>query len=102
MGGACVNFIPLCTLGRRFSALISAPSYLPLTRCNLHSSPPLQFNRCDANDEHHIVRMLDFFLFRKHLCLVFEKLDVNLFELLKVCGESVGDALHVDATWETR
>lgn len=53
-------------------------------------SPSPPFNRCDANDEHHIVRMLDFFLFRKHLCLVFEKLDVNLFELLKVCGESVG------------
>jgi dual specificity protein kinase YAK1 len=39
--------------------------------------------RCDPNDTHHIVRMIDFFLFRKHLCLVFEKLDVNLFELLK-------------------
>lgn len=39
--------------------------------------------RCDPRDEHHIVRMLDFFLFRKHLCLVFERLDVNLFELLK-------------------
>jgi hypothetical protein len=39
--------------------------------------------RCDPHDTHHIVRMIDFFLFRKHLCLVFEKLDVNLFELLK-------------------
>ncbi|KAL6747277.1 kinase-like domain-containing protein [Haematococcus lacustris] len=39
--------------------------------------------RCDPLDRHHIVRMLDFFLHRKHLCLVFEKLDVNLFELLK-------------------
>ena len=58
-------------------------------------SPTPSFNRCDANDEHHIVRMLDFFLFRKHLCLVFEKLDVNLFELLKVRGESVGGGLLV-------
>ncbi len=39
--------------------------------------------RCDPHDERHIVRMLDSFLFRKHLCIVFEKLDVNLFELLK-------------------
>ena len=39
--------------------------------------------RCDPDDAHHIVRMTDFFLFRKHLCLVFERLDVNLFELLK-------------------
>lgn len=39
--------------------------------------------RCDPHDERHIVRMIDSFLFRKHLCIVFEKLDVNLFELLK-------------------
>jgi dual specificity protein kinase YAK1 len=39
--------------------------------------------RCDPSDERHIVRMVDYFLFCKHLCLVFEKLDVNLFELLK-------------------
>lgn len=42
--------------------------------------------RCDPGDARHIVRMTDFFLFRKHLCLVFEKLDVNLFELLKRNG----------------
>eukprot|EP00798_Chlamydomonas_sp_ICE-L_P024982 gene24982-10644_t len=39
--------------------------------------------RFDVADEHHIVRMTDFFLFRKHLCIVFEQLDVNIFELLK-------------------
>ncbi len=39
--------------------------------------------RCDANDEHNIVRMVDYFLYARHLCLVFEKLDMNLFELLK-------------------
>lgn len=39
--------------------------------------------RCDPGDQRHIVRMLDSFLFHKHLCIVFEKLDVNLFELLK-------------------
>jgi hypothetical protein len=32
------------------------------------------------------VRMVDFFLYRSHLCLVFEKLDVNLFELLRRNG----------------
>ncbi|EFJ45990.1 hypothetical protein VOLCADRAFT_30949, partial [Volvox carteri f. nagariensis] len=42
--------------------------------------------RCDPADQHHVVRMVDFFLFRKHLCLVFEKLDVNLFELLRRNG----------------
>ncbi|KAL6745929.1 hypothetical protein V8C86DRAFT_3122139 [Haematococcus lacustris] len=34
-------------------------------------------------DRHHIVRLLDFFLYRKYLCLVFEKLAVNLLELLR-------------------
>ena len=31
--------------------------------------------RCDVADEHHIVRMTDFFLYRKHLCLVFEQVS---------------------------
>jgi dual specificity protein kinase YAK1 len=45
----------------------------------------LQFlnKRVDPEDKHHIVRMLDCFLWRKHLCLVFELLSVNLYELLK-------------------
>jgi len=37
----------------------------------------------DPDDKHHIVRMLDCFSWRKHLCLVFELLSVNLYELLK-------------------
>lgn len=45
----------------------------------------LQFlnKRVDPDDEHHIVRMRDCFSWRKHLCLVFELLSVNLYELLK-------------------
>ncbi len=39
--------------------------------------------RADAGDGHHIVRMRDFFVFRAHLCLVFELLSVNLYELIK-------------------
>jgi serine/threonine protein kinase len=37
----------------------------------------------DAEDKAHIVRLLDYFVYRNHLCLVFELLSVNLFELLK-------------------
>ena len=40
-------------------------------------------NRGDAEDRHHIVRMRDFFVFRNHLCLVFELMSVNLYELVK-------------------
>eukprot|EP01103_Thecamoeba_quadrilineata_P007890 TRINITY_DN17711_c0_g1_i1.p1 TRINITY_DN17711_c0_g1~~TRINITY_DN17711_c0_g1_i1.p1 ORF type:complete len:731 (-),score=93.75 TRINITY_DN17711_c0_g1_i1:241-2433(-) len=37
----------------------------------------------DPDDKHHIVRMIEFFIFRNHLCLVFELLNMNIFELLK-------------------
>eukprot|EP00232_Nephroselmis_pyriformis_P009544 CAMPEP_0182880550 /NCGR_PEP_ID=MMETSP0034_2-20130328/16631_1 /TAXON_ID=156128 /ORGANISM="Nephroselmis pyriformis, Strain CCMP717" /LENGTH=484 /DNA_ID=CAMNT_0025013543 /DNA_START=95 /DNA_END=1545 /DNA_ORIENTATION=+ len=40
-------------------------------------------NRCDPEDEHHIVRMLDFFVYKGHLCLVFELLSANLYELIR-------------------
>ncbi|KAK9828210.1 hypothetical protein WJX74_003592 [Apatococcus lobatus] len=45
----------------------------------------LQFlnTRSDPNNTHHIVRMKDYFTFRNHLCLVFELLSVNLYELIK-------------------
>lgn len=39
--------------------------------------------RCDPGDVHHIVRLHDAFLHRNHLCLAFEQLGINLFELLK-------------------
>ncbi|CAG8540843.1 11426_t:CDS:10 [Ambispora gerdemannii] len=37
----------------------------------------------DAQDEHHILRLRDTFIHKKHLCLVFELLSVNLYELIK-------------------
>ncbi|WVZ74036.1 hypothetical protein U9M48_022266 [Paspalum notatum var. saurae] len=36
----------------------------------------------DPDDKHHIVRMLDFFLYQNHLCIAFEMLGHNLYELL--------------------
>lgn len=38
-------------------------------------------NRLDLNDEHGIVRLLDFFYYREHLFLVFELLRQNLYEV---------------------
>jgi dual specificity protein kinase YAK1 len=37
----------------------------------------------DKNDEHHLLRMLDSFIHHNHLCLVFECLSSNLYELIK-------------------
>lgn len=37
----------------------------------------------DPDDEKRIVRMLDFFVYRKHLCIAFELLSVNLYDVLK-------------------
>ncbi|WWD19562.1 hypothetical protein CI109_104023 [Kwoniella shandongensis] len=37
----------------------------------------------DPHDRHHILRMLDSFTHKSHLCLVFECLSSNLYELIK-------------------
>ncbi|KAG0169252.1 dual specificity protein kinase yak1 [Apophysomyces sp. BC1021] len=39
--------------------------------------------RYDSEDKHHILRLKDTFIHRKHLCLVFELMSVNLYELIK-------------------
>ncbi|KAI9264296.1 kinase-like domain-containing protein [Phascolomyces articulosus] len=39
--------------------------------------------RHDPEDQHHILRLKDTFIHKKHLCLVFELLSVNLYELIK-------------------
>lgn len=45
---------------------------------------PKQLNtEADKNDEHHLLRMLDSFIHHNHLCLVFECLSSNLYELIK-------------------
>ena len=38
--------------------------------------------KLNKKDQEHIVKLLDFFYFRFHLCLVFELLDVSLLDLL--------------------
>lgn len=43
-------------------------------------------NNRDADENHHIVRMRDTFIFRNHLCIVVELLSLNLYELIKQNG----------------
>lgn len=38
----------------------------------------------DPEDKHHIVRIYDYFVFQRHLCIAFELLDTNLYELIKL------------------
>ncbi|QSS66614.1 protein kinase [Histoplasma capsulatum] len=40
-------------------------------------------SKLDKNDDHHLLRLRDTFIHRQHLCLVFELLSVNLYELIK-------------------
>eukprot|EP00055_Hartaetosiga_balthica_P014749 m.82895 g.82895 ORF g.82895 m.82895 type:complete len:448 (+) comp8679_c1_seq1:64-1407(+) len=42
-----------------------------------------QIKRVDCNDEHHLVRLLRTFEHRNHLCLVFELLSYNLYDLIR-------------------
>ncbi|KAL5063330.1 hypothetical protein RYX36_025067 [Vicia faba] len=38
----------------------------------------------DPEDKHHIVRIFDYFVYQRHLCICFELLDTNLYELIKM------------------
>ncbi|KAG7035602.1 ppk15, partial [Cucurbita argyrosperma subsp. argyrosperma] len=38
----------------------------------------------DPQDKHHIVRIYDYFVYQRHLCICFELLDTNLYELIKM------------------
>lgn len=52
-------------------------------------------NSTDKYDKRHIVRMLASFEHRRHLCLVFELMDMNLREALRIYGK--GKGLSLDA-----
>ncbi|OMJ75264.1 hypothetical protein SteCoe_25620 [Stentor coeruleus] len=43
----------------------------------------LHMKNNDPDNQSHSVKMLDYFIFRKHICIVFELLSINLYELLK-------------------
>jgi dual specificity protein kinase YAK1 len=40
-------------------------------------------NEVDKQDLHHIIRLFDHFCYKDHLCIIFELLNENLYELLK-------------------
>jgi serine/threonine-protein kinase PRP4 len=44
----------------------------------------------DREDKRHCVRFISSFMYRNHLCLVFESLNLNLREVLKKFGRNIG------------
>lgn len=44
----------------------------------------------DVEDKRHVIRLLGHFEHRKHLCMVFESLSMNLREVIKRFGKDVG------------
>lgn len=51
-------------------------------------------NQNDPNSRKHIIKLLDNFEYRKHLCLVFEQMDRDLRETLKMYGRRIGLSLE--------
>lgn len=46
-------------------------------------------NNNDVQDESNVIKLIEHFTFRNHVCLIFDLLDINLYELLKYqdfCG----------------
>ncbi|KAI8975380.1 kinase-like domain-containing protein [Mycotypha africana] len=48
----------------------------------------------DPDDQYHTIKMTDYFYFRKHLCIAFECLTMNLYEFIKM-NHFHGFSLHL-------
>ena len=53
-----------------------------------------QLNITDKSDKRHIIRMYGSFEYRKHLILVFELMERDLRETLKIYGKKIGLSLE--------
>uniref|UniRef100_A0A182IUA7 dual-specificity kinase n=1 Tax=Anopheles atroparvus TaxID=41427 RepID=A0A182IUA7_ANOAO len=42
-----------------------------------------ELRKKDADGSHNVIHMLDYFYFRNHLCITFELMSLNLYELIK-------------------
>lgn len=50
--------------------------------------------QADPDNRAHCIRMLDYFEFRGHACLVFESMDMNLRSLVRKFGRNIGLSLQ--------
>lgn len=60
----------------------SKPAYLKQSMMEVSILDHLN-NQVDKNNEHNLLRLKDQFMHKEHLCLVFELLSSNLYELIK-------------------
>lgn len=58
------------------------PAYYHQALLEVHILQTLN-SKYDPEDQKRIVRMVDFFVYRKHLCIAFELLSVNMYDVLK-------------------
>ena len=54
--------------------------YYSISHSFIHS---LIHFRADTEDSYHVVKLKHYFMWRNHLCLVFELLSYNLYDLLR-------------------
>ncbi|KAM1407711.1 hypothetical protein ACFX2F_002253 [Malus domestica] len=59
------------------------PAYYQQARVEVSILTTLN-KKYDPEDKHHIVRIYDYFVCHRHLCICFELLDTNLYELIKI------------------
>ena len=65
----------------RFGTSTLVPSLIPQAQIEVRLLELM--NRTDASDKFHVVRLKHHFTWRNHLCLVFELLSYNLYDLLR-------------------
>lgn len=61
-----------------------------------------KLNETDKQDKKHIIKFLGSFEYRKHLCLVFEPMDQDLRETLKIFGKKIGLSLDAVRSYATQ
>ncbi|OQR81631.1 kinase Yak1 [Thraustotheca clavata] len=58
------------------------PSYYKQALVEVHVSMLLHQGSQTSQNQQHVVQLQDYFMFQNHLCLVFELLSINLYELI--------------------
>ena len=82
---------------RAVKVIKNKPAYYNQARMEIRLLQQLNTQH-DPHDTHHMLRLLHHFTYQHHLCLVFELLSVNLYELMKQ-NQFRGLAMHLIRTF---